>query len=658
MDPRAAWATIALVTLLLPRGSPADAGVDPEPRESFMHLSLDELFDVPVTSVAGVEQSWFETPAAVDVLTADAIRRTGARTLPEALRWTPGVNVGQVDARQAAVSARGNTSLFGSRLLVLQDERTLYDPLFSGVFWDIHQPLAADLDRIEIVRGPGPTLWGANAINGVINITTKHARDTQGLHVDAGGGTEERAFGAVRWGSRLGERAWQRVFLKYDARDASQRPDGSDGPDDWDLLQGGFRVDVEPDDRTSLRLVGEAYRSDDLGETVRVPVPGHFTFDRFEGDGEVFGGSLLARAERRTSDRARWSLRYFFDRRARHAFAETDLHWTRHDLDYRHVLSTKRHELTWGAGITHTADDLSSNDFIAFAPGRRTYVLHAAFVQDSVEIRPGRMRLILGTKVHHDDFTGWELQPSVRFAWMPGPGTTLWGAVTRAVRTPSRLNEDLTLTVAWADTGLIGGGPPSGVFVPLQIQGNPDLDAETALVYEMGYRAKLSEELGLWAAAFHSDAHDIIRAEPGRPFFNEGDGETNGLELRLTWRPASRWQLVGSAAFLDIHDSFDPDVEGNSPRHRVTLLSFLDVNPRLEVNATFQYTDVLPTPDVDHLERLDLGLTWRPGDHVELAVWWQDVLRDDPEVEFVDTFLRSEPARIERGAYAQVTLRF
>ena len=281
----------------------------------FAELEVEQLMQIDVTSVAGVEETWFETPAAMDVITSEDIRRSGHRSIPEALRLVPGLHVARMNKNIWAVSARGFSSRFANKLQVLIDGRRVYDSLFSGVYWDIQDYVLEDIDRIEVIRGPGATLWGANAVNGVINITTKDAADTQGLYVSGGGGNELHGFGAVRYGGQIDQDTHFRVYGKYRNFDQSDDFAGGERPDDWDIFQGGFRFDFNGWDDTSLTVQGDAYHAPRVGEASRLASPaGHLASTVVSGDGRITGGNVLFRLEHESSERSDWSLQAYYDR--------------------------------------------------------------------------------------------------------------------------------------------------------------------------------------------------------------------------------------------------------------------------------------------------------------------------------------------------------
>jgi iron complex outermembrane receptor protein len=645
---------------------PDDLAPDADEGENtFADMEIEQLMEVRVTSVAGMEKDWFRTPAAVSVITYEDIRDGGHRFLPEALRLVPGMNVGRINASTWAVSARGFNGRFSNKLQVLIDGRVAYDPLFSGVFWDIQDVYTPDLDRIEVIRGPGATLWGANAVNGVINVTTKSAKETQGLHSTGGGGDELQGFGGARYGGRIGEDTYVRVYGKYHNHEGFVGADGEERPDDWDMARGGFRLDHEGADHATITLQGDVYGSGRIGEGTRTANPsGHFAFDTHHTDGRASGGNIMLRIDRDDpEDESGWELKTYYDRRNRviaNGFqSERDIF----EADFRHHFRPlSRHELMWGAAFRYTHDRTEGTDTLRFDPPSRSLRKPSAFVQDTITLVPDTLLTMVGSKFEHNDYTGFEFQPSARLWWTPDGRQTLWGAISRPVRTPSRINTDLRFTRAYADSGLLGGGPPSGNTVPLMIRGNKEAEAERLRSYETGYRIEPIEGLMLDTAGFYNEYRDLL--SPGRrnigTFKNAGTGESYGVETSVRWDPAENLRIQGSYSVLrvPVHGrDMDTDAEGTSPEHRFQLRSTLDVVEDLSLHGALYYNDNLPARDIPAYIRMDLGLTWRPTENTELSVWGQNLL-DPSHPEYRDPFLQDRITEIERSVYIQASLNF
>jgi len=629
----------------------------------YASMSLEALMNAPVTSVLGTEDTWFTTPAALHVISNEDLRRSGHRSIAEALRLVPGLHVARVDSHTWAIGSRGFTTQFSNKLQVLRDGRRLYDPLFSGVYWDVqHYPLE-DIDRIEIIRGPGATLWGANAVNGVINITSKSAADTQGLYITSGGGTYHQGFGTVRYGGKLSDDSYYRVYGMYKNHDTFADLSGGNRPDDWSIGQGGFRFDFGHSSDTTITLMGDAYYSDHLGESAAEPSPtGHMATRTVIGDGRTSGANLLLRMEHSISETESWTLQAYYDRFDRQT--ATDFEYTRDsvDVDFRHNFQAgDHHKIIWGLNYRHDRDDIENGaTTIAVMPDERSLDTFSAFIQDTITLMPDRLFAMVGSKFEHNDFTGFEIQPSARLWWTPDDQQTLWGAVSRPVRTPSRVEDDSLITFAFADPGLLAGGPPAGFVVPLTVQGSRDVESETVVTYELGYRRRVSESLTVDVAGHYSEYDDFVAFSSTGDYANVNTAEAYGLEIASTWEAAENWRLKGSYTFqrTQMHGPafLGEGGEASNPQQQFQVQSYLDITDDLEFNAAMYYVDEVPALQAEDFLRLDLGLTWRPSPNVEIALWGQNLL--DPEHAEAESFLTTSPAEMERSVYLQATFRY
>ena len=473
--PRALAPPALATALLLCSGEPADASQDvASTTGALKHLSIEELMDIEVTSVSRAPETLSSAAAAVSVITNEDIRRSGATTVPEALRGVPGLHVARRNSNSWAVSSRAFSSINSEKLLVLSDTRSIYTPLVSGVFWDVQDYLLEDVERIEVIRGPGASLWGTNAVNGVINLTTKHARNTQGMFLSAAVGTEELGSAAARYGGKLGESGFFRVFGQYSERDATFRP-ASPTSDDWRIGHAGFRADWDASSSDALTVQAGVY-SANIGQFG----PGVNIIGREgpAGDLEVHadGGNVLGRWRRQLGGSSELQLRAYYDNTHRNdpSFHD-DLQTFDLDLQHRYVPSS-RHEIVWGLNYRVTDNDNRGKGIFALQPQDSRDQLFGGFAQDQVAISEV-LRLTVGTKLEHNDFSGFEVQPTVRLAWDVAPGQNAWAAVSRAVRVPTRLERDIAIEVTPP------GSNPRGVLL-----GNDDFDAEELLAYELGYR--------------------------------------------------------------------------------------------------------------------------------------------------------------------------
>jgi iron complex outermembrane receptor protein len=643
--------------------TPATAQEVYRPPSELKKLSVEELLDVDVTSVSKYPEKLSEAAAAVAVLTQDDLHSSGVTSIPEALRLVPGLDVARVDSHTWAISSRGFNDIFANKLLVLIDGRSVYTPLFSGVFWEVQDTLLEDIDRIEVVRGPGATLWGANAVNGVINIITKSARDTQGLLLSGGGGTEDLGFAGVRYGVKVDENTFLRVYAKYFDRDSSVLPDDTTSHDAWDMFRGGFRLDWEPTKENSFTFQGDIYTGnqdeDYLVPTTTFPFSGVI-----KSTDTVSGGNLLGRWSHSFSPDSQLTFQAYYDRTERDSpiFAEDR---DTGDIDLQHRFAWgDRQDVVWGLGFRATHDDVRNSLNVSLLPDHRTLDLYSAFVQDEISIVPERLRLTLGSKFEHNDFTGFEIQPSARALWTPGFSQTFWASVSRAVRTPSRAESDIRLNPA----------PP----VPLPpgtitILGNPNMVSEELIAYEFGYRIQPINQLKLDLTAFYNDYDDLRTIEPIRPgpvspskVANKLFGESYGTEISATAQVTKRWRLQGSYSYLEVQlhreagsldSTTERTTEGSSPRNQFFIRSLFDLGWNIEFDSTLRYVDVLPAPKIPSYLTLDLRLAWSPRKNLEFAIVGQNLL-DDRHPEFAPTFVGTQKTEVQRSVYGTVLWRF
>jgi iron complex outermembrane recepter protein len=633
------------------------------PPSELKKLSVEELLDIDVTSVSKYPEKLSEAAAAVAVLTQEDIHTSGFTSIPEALRLVPGLDVARVDSHTWAISSRGFNDIFANKLLVLIDGRTVYTPLFSGVFWEVQDTLLEDIDRIEVVRGPGATLWGANAVNGVVNIITKSARDTQGLLISGGGGTEDRGFGSVRYGVKLDDNAFLRIYGKYFDRDSSVLPSDTDAHDAWDMYQAGFRLDWEPTKQNSFTVQGDIYTGSQ-DETYLVPTARFPFSSKIETTDDVSGGNLLGRWSHSFSVDSQLTVQAYFDRTERNSAIFGEKRDTG-DVDLQHRFAFgDRHDVIWGLGFRTTRDEVANSLNVSLRPDSRTLNLYSGFVQDEITIVPERFRLTIGSKFEHNDFTGFEIQPSARVLWTPGHSQSFWASVSRAVRTPSRAESDIVLNPA----------PP----VPLPpglitIFGNPNMESEKLLAYELGYRIQPIDQLKFDLTAFYNDYDDLrtlepIRAGPVSPSIvsNKLFGESYGAEISATAQVTSRWRLQGSYSYLDVrlhresgsHDtSTETTIEGSSPHNQFFIRSLINLGWNVQFDSTLRYVDVLAAPKVPSYITLDVRLAWSPRKDLEFAIVGQNLL-DERHPEFAPTFIGTQQTEVERSVYGTVVWRF
>jgi iron complex outermembrane recepter protein len=621
---------------------------------------IEELMNISVTTVAGQEQDWFRTPAAMYVLTSEDIRRLGHRTVADALRAVPGVFVGNRTAHEWVVGMRGFSGGLANKTLVLVDGRAVYDPLFGGTFWDVQNMVLADIDRIEVIRGPGATLWGANAVNGVINIITKNSADTQGLLALVGAGNELEGYGALRYGGRLFEGATYRMWGKYFNNDHFAAPTGS-AHDEWDLGNAGFRFDWDNGVDTKVLFEGGLFSSTRLGEQVRVPVPNqHFQFEQRIGNGRASGGHALLRAEHEFTPESVLTLQAYYDRSKRIQSAGLYLERDTGDVDIRHRFRAfDRHEVIWGIGDRYSGDRTRSSPDTSFVfdPQSRGFNTVSGFVQDTIEILPESLFAMLGTKLEYNSYTGFEVQPQGRL-WWTDDNDMLWASVSRPVRVPTRIEQDAFVTFVIVDTGLFAEQEPSGIYERLGVQGSRSVKSEELIAYEIGYRRRLADNLTVDIAPYYNDYSRLLYLPKSLigTWSDAGSGESYGVEVTTAWQALERWKLEASYSYVDvqIHGNLTPHDELTSPHHQFKMRSYWNITDTVESNTALYYVDDYRLEEVPDYVRLDQGFTWHATPNIDLTIWGQNLL-DDRHRE-VAPLARATQA--ERGVYAEVSWHF
>ncbi|HET6546333.1 MAG TPA: TonB-dependent receptor [Rhodanobacteraceae bacterium] len=612
----------------------AQPGEDAPPPETLKSLSLEELTDVQVVSVSRHSEKLSETASAIRVITREDIRRSGASSLPEALRLADNLDVAQRNSHDWAITARGFNTALANKLLVMIDGRTVYTPLFSGVFWDVQNYPLEDIERIEVISGPGGTLWGANAVNGVINIITRSAKDTQGSYVRVAAGSRLEDSAAARIGGMIAPGVYMRVYGQTFDRSGEVRADGSPAGDGWRQDQAGFRIDSEASPRDRLTVHGDLYQGDEHVVT--------------GGAAEVSGGNLLARWSHAVSDHAGMSLQVYYDRThlvdpvpafvlgsvefAPAGFLTDDL--DTFDVDFQQRLRAgERNGWIWGLGYRHTRDMVENAPGLAFLPTVLEQDLFSGFLQDAVTLRDDLL-FTFGTKLEHNDYTGFEVEPGMRLQWTLAPDQSLWAAISRAVRTPSRIDRDLSQPA-----------PDQALVI---LEGSSGFTSESVVASELGYRAQIGDRVAVAVSGFYNDYRDIrsTSATPDTllPFFFENnlEGETHGIELSVDYQVSDWWRLRGSYDPLREHirvkpghqDINDAHNETADPALRWALRSSMDLAHRVELDAGLRHVgarDINSGPTVGVVAgytELDLRLGWHPSDRLELSIVGQNLLHD------------------------------
>jgi iron complex outermembrane receptor protein len=649
-------------------------------------MSMEDLMNLQVTSVSKRTQKVADAAAAIFVITQEDIRRSGATSIPEALRLAPGLEVARIDQNKWAIGSRGFNGRFDNKLLVLIDGRSVYTPLFSGVYWNVQDVMLEDVDRIEVIRGPGATLWGANAVDGVINVITKKAKATQSAVVTAGAGTDERAAGGVRYGGKLGDNTYYRAYTKYFdwGPSAYPYPSGMTAHDGWDALRGGFRADWTPAGANSLTLQGDIYRSR-FDETLTVASLSAPYSNTFPNDGKYSGGNILGRWNH-TSERSSMSLQMYYDNTTITDHSLFGDHQNILDLDFQHGFHVgDSQQFVWGLGYRSIRDKNDSSFTVSLQPNQVTLNQFSTFLQDEISLVDNRLQITLGSKFERNKFTGFEIEPNARLLWTLTPNQSIWTAVSRAVRTPALTEEGLRLNSAVIPPGNSSPFPTVIAVFGCNISSPPpcsqQFNSEDLLAYELGYRVQATSNLSLDIATFYNNYSNLRTAEPGAPFVegspaptdvvvpfvagNKMSGGTYGVELFADWKVVPKWRLAGSYSYLqmDIHknkDSLDPTPDnpnGSSPRHQWYLRSSVDLPKHFDQDTTLRFVDHLPGLNVPSYYSLDAHLGWRPVTRLELSIGGQNLL-NNWHLEFMPDFVNTSPTVVKRSIFGSITVKF
>jgi iron complex outermembrane recepter protein len=637
--------------------------------------SLEDLMNIDVTSVSKKEQKTSQAAAAVFVISREDIAHSGALNIPDLLRMVPGLDVAQIDTANWAISARGFNGQFSNKLLVLVDGRTVYTDTFAGVFWDSQNVPLGSIERIEVIRGPGAAVWGSNAVNGVINIITLSAADTQGATITASAGNGSIGPEMVRYGGKNRSFGAYRVYAEGFEINALPTLAGLGGQDDWRLIHGGFRTDTTISTRDSLTTEGEVYAGN-AGELAYIPLSLQPPESATVALRDVYSGwNLLTRWNRTFSPRSEATLQVSFDRTSR---GDTTYGMGLNTLDVdlqHHIVWGTRQDIVWGLGYRLSADEISPTLRVSADPQVRHTQLFSSFAQDEIAIRPDRIHLSLGARVEHNDYTRFDFQPSARLMWTPGSRNSAWAAVSHADRTPARSDTDFRVNFE-----VLPG--PGNLPILVSLFGNPKQKNEQVAAFEMGYRTTLTSRFSLDSTAFYNRYRDLVSVEPGAmhietspeplhllipsSFGNGLLGEAQGIETFAKWKVTRHWTLDPGYAFFSLHlhkfvSSQDTTsvyaTEGGTPDHQAQLRSNLDLPWKLHWNASAYFVNRLPAQSIPSYTRLDTGLIWRAGESVSLSAVGQNLLKDlHPEFSGTDSTVQSDLMR--RAAYGKIAWSF
>lgn len=655
---------VVAALLLLATASPAySETVD------YLDLPPEVLLDAEVMSASKKVEKLFDSPSAIYVISGEDILKSGVTNIADALRMAPGVHVAQSDSNSWAISIRGFNNALANKLLVMIDGRTVYNPIFSGTFWEIQDLFFEDIERIEVIRGPGGTLWGANAVNGIINIITKEAKKSQGSAVTAIYGTNERELGG-RHGGVLGDEGFYRVYAKYFDRESFDRPGGQEGIDDWDSYRSGFRADWDE----NFTLQGDIYKTTTHQTSVdKFLVPPFSAL--VENEIVYTGANILGKWRKNYSDDSIFTFQAYIDHTRRDEPSlikdervivdmETQYNFARHG----------RHSVIIGGGYRFTSDDEHGTRNASFLSGSENDSIYNIFIQDEMTLVPEKWFLTLGTKIEHNDFTGFEFQPSAKLQWIMDDRQTIWASVSRAVRMPGRLERDIDFTVE------------TSAGFRAATHGNDNFKSEELVAYEMGYRNQISPAFSVDVAAFYNE-YDKLAGVEALPlvlvnngidpihilapfnYTNSYTGEVYGAEFSANWNVRNDWSLSFNYSFIDIflHDKVNgalrlERVEDGTPHHQFNLRSHWDINENWSLNTTLHYVDEIDHRNVGDYVRLDANLGWKVNENLHFTLVGQNLL-DDAHREFGPTseVNVAEPENVtepERAVFGRLTWKF
>jgi iron complex outermembrane receptor protein len=633
--------SLLLLAVLVRDSRGDDFPTDQKTGDRLTHVSLEDLGKIEVTTASKEPVQVSRTPAAIYVITQEDIRRSGASSVPEVLRLAPGVEVARVDSNTWSIGVRGFGNALSRSVLVLIDGRTVYTPLFAGVFWQVQDTVLEDIERIEVIRGPGGTIWGANAVNAVINIITKSAKDTHGMLVSTGGGNLDQGFVNFRYGASDGQSFNYRIYGKAFTRGPEFHQDRRQF-DDWRMGQTGFRSDWDLNNKNTLTLQGDLYNGD-AGQTAQIASFSPPFMTNVEQNAELAGGNLLGRWKHVLSGGSDLQIQTYYDRthRQQASFAESR---DTFDIDFIHHLTLpRRQSFLWGLGAQLSSGNAAEVvPTLVFVPNHHTDKLYNAFIQDEIPIVGKWLSLTIGSKFLHNNYSGFEFEPSARLLWTPTPKQAAWGAITRAVRTPSRIEEDLQA---------------SGLLIPqpltfFRLAGDRKFSSEQLIGYEAGYRSLVKPRFSLDIAAFYNSYDHLLSTEPGAPFLESSPppphfvvpllfrngllATTSGVEIAPDLTPTRWWRLRGSYSYLHIDlskrtGSLDSSTirstEGSSPHHQVVVQSSVDLPKKLEFDQTLRYVSALPAQFVRAYTTADVRFGWHINPLLDFSIVGQNLFQ-------------------------------
>jgi iron complex outermembrane receptor protein len=607
-------------------------------------------------------QSVKDIAAAIFVISQEDIHRSGASTIPDVLRMAPGLEVVKINANKWAISVRGFNDQYSSKLLVMIDGRTLYSPIFSGVYWQREDTLLEDVDRIEVIRGAGAAIWGSNAVNGVINIITKKAKDTQGALLTIGGGNQEQAFANARYGNKIGNAFDYRIYAKGFKRNHNFSLSGENTHDDLEGYQGGFKSEWRLNQQDTVLTQGDIYHIH-TGDMENYP----FSFtpsslEKQDSSGRASGGNIQTRWQHKFSEVSDTALQFYYKQDDHNSLFVTPhvQHSKTLDVDFQYRLNLlKQHDIMWGLNYRYF-EFSSSKDFkLSFNPAKQNLQLFTGFLQDDIVLLENQLKLTLGTRLEHNDFTGFEVQPNIRLLWTPSQEHSIWGAISRAIRTPSL-----------ADTSIRFRLPAPNLPAAVLVSGNPDFKSESVLDYELGYRGQFFSQFSFDITGFYNKYHRLRLAKVGEPYStgsyleiparytNNAKGETMGIEVTTQWQPADWLKMQASYSLLKENVVvFFVNQASKSPHQRFHFKANLNLPFDIEIDPMLRYVDNDVSHNIPHYIAFDLRAAWKPTKNLELSIVGQNLL-DNAHFEYSDEIFAMPTTEIRRSIFGKLTALF
>ena len=667
---------LCVCTACIVTGLPVTSfGAENTSQNEFIDMDLSQLMNITITSVSKKPQNLADAAAAVFVISAEDIKNSGVTAVADALAMAPGLQVARISSSKWSVSSRGFSGYTSNKLLILIDGRSVYSPAYSGTFWDQQNVLLEDIERIEVIRGPGGTLWGANAVNGVINIITKNAEDTEGVMLTVGGGDQERIMSGARIGGKLGDSTYGRLSLSYNDRDAnSLYADDMDANDGWESMRGSFRLDGEQSNKGKWTVQGDLYKNDEdqIVSPYWTTTPPYFS--SIHGSVEDEGANILARYEHEFSEDKILTVQTYYDYTDR----EDDYYqqtFNIYDFDLQYQMGVgKSNSLTMGTGFRQIEGDFTENTQVSMPDSEDQ--LYSAFLQDEITLIPDNLWFTLGAKWEHNDYTGSEWQPSARMLWKPAENHSVWTSVARAVRTPSMVEAGGNILMAVVPTEF-------GVM-EVNVIGNEDFDVEELIAYEAGYRLQPGFNLSLDLAVFYNDYDDTYAVSQSPTsadltFVNGSKGDSHGFEAVVDWKPADWVSFQAVYSYLDMSFEIDESessgvvgsvfvdyVENSAPQNQVSLRSTIDFAKDWRLNLWLRYIDDIVVINsanllggafgIDDYLIFNANITWTVTENIELTLAGQNLL-EDRQLQYASEYT-TPPTAIERGFYGKVTWKF